>query len=108
MHEPITVEVGGDYGDGAYRYETVRFTGRLVDVWEENSTIISLYEWLDRGYLVYEEHDYYGRTPRRILHPWPDTKAAPSKGYTAEEIARKYPGFANAVGIVLERDIDFE
>jgi hypothetical protein len=47
MHEPITVEVGGDPGDGTYRWQNVMFTGRLVQVSESGYTTTSLYEWLE-------------------------------------------------------------
>jgi hypothetical protein len=60
-----------------------------------------LYEWVDRGYvvyLVYVEEDKPGRLPRRTLYPVINTHLArdtPTKGYTAEDVSRAYPEFAN-------------
>ena len=111
MHEPITVEVGGDPGDGTYRWQNVMFTGHLVQVSQSGYTTTSLYEWLDRGYLVYVEEDRPGSVPRRTLYPldaldaltYP-AEATPQKGYTAEEVARAYPELTHEVGLPLERD----
>jgi hypothetical protein len=58
-----------------------------------------LYEWADRGrllYLVHVEEDKPGRPPRRTLYPFINTHssgATPTKGYTAEEVSRAYPEF---------------
>jgi hypothetical protein len=104
MHEPITVEVGGELADGTYDSEEVSFTGSLVQVYESDYTTTSLYEWLDRGYVVYMDEDRPGALPHRTLLPL----ASPRKAYTAEEVARMYPRFANEVGLTPKRDIDFE
>ncbi len=114
MYEPITVEIGRDYGDGTYRSQDIQFTGRLVQQIESGYTTTRLYEWLDRGYLVYLVHvaeDKPGRLSRRTLYPFFIThlaSCAPKKGYTAEEASRAYPEFADEVGVTPERDIDFE
>jgi|AntDryMetagUQ255_1029468.scaffolds.fasta_scaffold36888_1 hypothetical protein len=103
MSEPITVEVDRGYGDSTYRSYSINFTGRLVQLIEEGYTTMRLYEWADRGHLVYLVHveeDNPGRLARRTLYPFINThfaRATPRKGYTAEEVSRAYPEFANAV-----------
>ena len=99
MHEPITVNVDRGRGDGARRSNPITFTGRLLRTVEGDCTTIRLYEWADRGrlaYLVHVEEDRPGRPPRRTLYPFVNTHsagAAPTKGYTAEEVSRAYPEF---------------
>ena len=99
MHEPITVEVYGSHGDGARRSNPITFIGRLLETVEGGHTTIRLYEWADRGrlvYLVHVEEDRPGRPPRRTLYPFVNTHsagAAPTKGYTAKQIFRAYPEF---------------
>jgi len=101
MYEPISVEIDRAYGDGIYRSHSVKFTGRLVGLIEEDYTTMRLYEWVDRGHLVYLVHveeDKPGRILRRTLYPFINThlaRATPTKGYTAEEVARAYPEFFN-------------
>ena len=101
MYEPITVVIDRDYDGGTYHSHSITFTGRLVRIVKEGSTTMRLYEWVDRGYLVYlvhaEEHKP-AQLPRRTLYPFINnysTKATPTKGYTAEEVARTYPEFSN-------------
>ena len=101
MYEPITVEIDRGYGDGVYLSHSITFTGRLVRIIENGYTTMRLYEWMDRGrlvYLVHVEEDKPGRPPRRALYPFINThlaRATPTKGYTAEEVARAYPEFSN-------------
>jgi hypothetical protein len=101
MYEPITVEIDRDYGGGTYRSHSINFTGRLVQLIEKGYTTMRLYEWVDRGYvvyLVYVEEDKPGRLARRTLYPFINTHLArdtPTKGYTAEDVSRAYPEFAN-------------
>jgi hypothetical protein len=101
MYEPITVKIDSDYGGGTYRSHNITFTGRLVRIVKEGHTTMKLYEWVDRGYLVYlvyVEEDKLGRLPRRTLYPFINSycaRATPTKGYTAEEVARAYPEFSN-------------
>ncbi len=101
MYEPTTVVVDRAYGDGTYRSHTINFTGRLVQLIEEGYTTMRLYEWVDRGYIVYLVHveeDKPGELPRRTLYPFINThfaRATPRKGYTAEEVSRAYPEFAS-------------
>jgi hypothetical protein len=100
MYGPITVEIDRGYDDGTYRSHSVNFTGRLVQLIEEGCITMRLYEWVDRGYLVYLVHveeDKPRQLPRRTLYPFINTRfarATPRKGYTAEEVARAYPEFA--------------
>jgi hypothetical protein len=105
MYEPITVEIDSDdYVDGTYRSHSIKFTGRLVQILENGYTTMRLYEWVDRGYVVYLVHveeEKPGQLPRRTLYPFINTHfagATPKKGYTAEDVSRAYPEFANEVG----------
>jgi hypothetical protein len=101
MYEPITVEIDRDYGGGTYRSHSITFTGRLVRIVKEGYTTMRLYEWVDRGYLVYLVHveeNKPERLTRRTLYPFINSysaRATPTKGYTAEEVARAYPEFSN-------------
>ena len=67
MYEQITLEIDRrSYADGTYRSHSVNFTGRLVQLLEEGYTTMRLYEWVDRGYVVYLVHveeDKSGRLP---------------------------------------------
>ena len=109
------MEVDRGYGDGTYRLHSINFTGRLVQLIEEGYTTMRLYEWVDRGYVVYLVHveeDKSGRLPRRTLYPFINThfgRVTPTKGYTAEEVSGltrnsptgsfwASPKFANEVG----------
>jgi hypothetical protein len=99
VYEPITVEIDKAYGEGTYRSYRINFIGRLVRMVEDGHTIMRLYEWVDRGYVVYLVHieeDKPGRPPRRTLYPFINTHSAgttPRKGYTAEDVSRAYPEF---------------
>jgi hypothetical protein len=104
MYEPVTVEIDRYHGDGTYRSHTIKFTGRLVQLIKKRPTM-RLYEWVDRGRLVYLVHvaeEKPGRLPRHTLYPFINThsaRATPKKGYTAEEVSRAYPEFANVPGV---------
>jgi hypothetical protein len=105
MYEPITVEIDRDHGDGTYRSHTIKFTGRLVQLIKKKPTIMRLYEWVDRGrlvYLIHVEEEKPGRLPLRTLYPFINThsaRATPKKGYTTEDVSRAYPEFANVPGV---------
>ena len=111
MYEPITVQIDRGYGEeGTYRSYTINFTGRLVKSIQAANLTMRLYEWVDRrGYLVYLVHveeDKSGRLPRRTLYPFINTHSAgatPTKGYTAQEVSRAYPEFANVTFLGLTR-----
>jgi hypothetical protein len=100
MYEPITVAIDRAHSEGNYRSYTINFIGRLIQVVEGGHNTMRLYEWADRGcllYLVHIEEDKLGRPPRRTLYPFINTHsggATPRKGYTAEEVSRAYPEFA--------------
>jgi hypothetical protein len=100
MYEPITVEVDRGYGEGNYRSYTIDFVGRLIRIVEAGNTTMRLYEWADRGrllYLVHVEEDRPGKPPRRTLYPFINThsgSATPRKGYTAREVSQAYPELA--------------
>jgi hypothetical protein len=101
VYEPITVEIDRGYGKGNYRSYTINFIGRLVQIVEAGHTTMRLYEWADRGrlvYLVHVEENKPGRPPRRTLYPFINTHSAdatPRKGYTAKEVSRAYPEFSD-------------
>jgi hypothetical protein len=110
VYEPITVEIDRAYGEGTYRSYTINFIGRLIQVVEAGQTTMTLYGWADLGrllYLVHVEEDKPGRPPRRTLYPFINTHSAsatPTKGYTAEEVARAYPEFADERFLGLTRN----
>jgi hypothetical protein len=110
VYEPITVEIDRGYSDGDYRSHSINFIGRLIRIIEDGHTTMRLYEWADRGrlvYLVHVEEDKPGRPPRRTLYPFINTHFAgttPRKGYSAEEVSRAYPEFANRTFLGLTRN----
>ncbi len=65
MYEPITVEIDRNYGDGTYRSQHIKFTGRLVKLIKKGPTAMRLYEWVDRGYVIYLVH-VNEEKPRRL------------------------------------------
>ena len=96
------MQVDRGHRDGARRSNPIDFTGRQLETVEGGRTNVRLYEWADRGRLAYlvhvEEDNKPGRPPRRTLYPFVNTHsigAAPTKGYTAEEVSRAYPEFAD-------------
>jgi hypothetical protein len=97
VYEPITVEVDRAYGEENYRSYTIDFIGRLIRIVEAGHITTRLYEWADRGrliYLVHVEEDRPGKPPRRTLYPFINTHSGggtPRKGYTAEEVSGAYP-----------------
>jgi hypothetical protein len=101
VYEPITVEVDRAYGEGDYRSYSLYFVGRLIQIVEAGHTKMTLYEWADLGrllYLVHVEEDKPGKPPRRTLYPFINTHSGgntPRKGYTAEDVSRAYPEFAD-------------
>jgi hypothetical protein len=105
MYEPITVEIDRNYGEGTYRSQNITFTGRLVKLIKKGPTTMRLYEWVDWGrlvYLIHVEEEKPGRPCRRTLYPFINThlaRATPKKGYTAEDVSRAYPEFANVPGV---------
>jgi hypothetical protein len=111
VYEPITVEIDGGYGEGKYRSFSIDFIGRLIRIVETGHTTMRLYEWADRGrllYLVHVEEDKPGRPPRRTLYPFINThsgSATPRKGYTAGEVSLAYPEFAAGRFLGLTRNL---
>ena len=97
MNEPIRLAVGRLDENGVYREETVSFTGEWQDNYEEGQARFSLYRWLDKGYLVHVEDD---RREEKTVYPY-------GSGFTAEEVAKRWPRFANTVGITPDNDRDF-
>jgi hypothetical protein len=103
VYEPMTVEIDRANGEGDYRSYSLYFVGRLIRMLEAGHITMRLYEWADRGrllYLVHVEEDKPGRPPRRTLYPFINTHSGggtPRKGYTAQEVSRAYPEFAAEV-----------
>jgi len=101
VYEPITVQFDRTNGEGNYRSYSINFIGRLIRIVENGHTTMRLYEWADRGrlvYLVHVQEGKPGRPARRTLYPFINTHSAgttPRKGYTAEEVSRTYPEFAD-------------
>ena len=111
MYEPITVEVDSAYGEGTCRPNSIDFLGRLIRIVEAGHTTMRLYEWADlRGrllYLVHVEEDKPGQPPRSTLYPFINTHSGavtPRKGYTAGEVFRAYPEFADERFLGLTRN----
>jgi hypothetical protein len=110
VYEPITVEIDRSYGEGTYRSYSINFVGRLIRSVEAGHTTMRLYEWADRGrllYLVHVEEVKVGRSPRCTLYPFINThsgSATPRKGYTAGEVSRAYPEFADERFLGLTRN----
>jgi hypothetical protein len=102
VYEPITLEIDRGHGEGTHRSYSLYFVGRLVRIVEAGHTKMRLYEWADQGgrllYLVHVEEDKPGQPPRRTLYPFINTHSGagtPRKGYTAGEVSRAYPEFAD-------------
>jgi len=79
VYEPITVEIDRGYGDADYRSYSINFIGRLIRIVEDGHTTMRLYEWADRGHLVYLVHveeDTPERPPRRTLYPFINTHSS--------------------------------
>jgi hypothetical protein len=110
VYEPTTVEVDRGCGEGNYRSYSLYFVGRLIRIVEAGHTKMRLYEWADLGrllYLVHVEEEKPGRPPRSTLYPFINTHSAggtPRKGYTAEEVSRAYPEFADEKFLGLTRN----
>ena len=101
----VEVEVGYE-DDGVYRGEILRFTGELVDSYEEGGdTRVELYRCPD-GYRVYVDD---GSEPVRELHPSEvdrNTGEVEYPLYSAQEVAEAWPRFGSTVGELRIRDID--
>jgi hypothetical protein len=86
VYEPITLQIDRAHGEGAYRSYSLYFVGRLINIVEAGYTKMRLYEWADRGrllYLVLLEEDRPGKPPRRTLYPFINTHSGgstPTKG----------------------------
>ena len=110
MYETITVEIDRAYGDGTYRSYSINFIGRQIRIVEAGHTTMRLYECADRGrllYLVHVEEVKVGLSPRRTLYPFINTHSGSAtlrKGYTAEEVSRAYPEFADEMFLGLTRN----
>ena len=95
MQDLVEVYVGRPDKDGHYREERVWFIGECIDSYEEGWTRITLYKSRESRHLVHVDVDRPGHDPVRTLYP----SSAPSRGYTAEEVAQTWKMFGPAVGI---------
>ena len=90
MYEPISVEIDRAHGEGNHRLYSINFIGCLNRIVEAGHSTMTLYEWADRGrllYLVHIDEVKVGRPPRRTLYPFINThsgSATPRKGYTGQ------------------------
>jgi hypothetical protein len=107
MYEPITVEIDRGYGHGTYLSHTITFTGRLVRAIEEDYTTMRLYEWADRGRLVYLVHVEEDQHPLGQGHAHEGIHRRGSlpclPGIRHREVSWSSPKFANEVGGAPER-----
>jgi hypothetical protein len=55
VYEPITLEIDRAHGEGNYLSYSLNFIGRLIRIVEAGHTTMGLYEWADRGRLLYLE-----------------------------------------------------
>lgn len=101
MNEPIKLEVQFHDENGVLQWRTESFTGESLDYYEEEQAAFALYRWLDKGYVVYVENFKHD-----LKTVYPNLRSG--KGYTAEEVARQWPRFANTVGIMPGYDMDFD
>jgi hypothetical protein len=53
VYEPITLQIDRAHGEGAYRSYSLYFVGRLINIVEAGQSTMRLYEWADRGRLLY-------------------------------------------------------
>jgi hypothetical protein len=102
-NEPIKVDIQFHDENGVLQFRTWSFTGEDLDYYEDERAHVAftLYRWLDKGYLVYVE-DF--KNDLKTVYP----NDPSDKGYTAEEVAKQWPRFANTVGITPGHDIDFD
>jgi hypothetical protein len=103
MYEPTTVEIDRNYGDSTYRSQYIKFTGHLVKLIKKGPTTMRLYEWVDRGRLVYlihvrEEEKPSRRLPRHTLYPFINThlaRATPKIAYAFSRASRIQEDFTS-------------
>ena len=102
-NEPITLDIQFYDENGVLQSRTESFTGEDLDYYDDDRAhaAFTLYRWLDKGYLVYVEHF---KDDLKTVYP----NDRSGKGYTAEEVAKQWPRFANTVGITRGRDMDFD
>jgi hypothetical protein len=102
-NEPITLDIQFYDESDVLQFRTVSFTGESLDYYDDERVhaAFTLYRWLDKGYVVYVE-DF--KQDSKILY----RDDLSGKGYTAEEVAKLWPRFANTVGITPGHDIDFD
>jgi hypothetical protein len=67
VYEPITLQIDRAHGEGAYRSYSLYFVGRLINIVEAGQSTMRLYEWADRGRLLYPFINTHsgGSTPTR-------------------------------------------
>jgi hypothetical protein len=90
MYEPISVKIDRAHGEGNYRSYSINFIGRLIRIVEAGHSTMTLYEWADRGpllYLLHVDEVKVGRPLQCALYPSINThfgSATPRKEYTGQ------------------------
>jgi hypothetical protein len=102
-NEPIKLEVQFYDENDVLQSSTESYTGEKLDYYDDDraQAAFTLYRSLDRGYLVYVENF---KDDLKTVYP----NDPSDKGYTAEEVAKQWPHFANIVGITQGHDINFD
>jgi hypothetical protein len=98
---PIKVDIQFYDESGVLQFRTWSFTGEYLDYYEEAHAAFTLYRWLDNGYVVYVENF---KNDTKLVY----RNDLSGKGYTAEEVAKQWPPFANTLGITPDYDMDFD
>jgi transcriptional regulator with XRE-family HTH domain len=105
--EKVEVEVRWEDSDGRPVDEKLRFTGELVDTYENDAGMFELYE-CPNGYRVLVHNDSPGGMLSE-LHP---NRVDSVTGeleydlYTAREVVQIHPQFGETVGAMRVRDLD--
>jgi hypothetical protein len=105
--EKIEVEVRWEDSDGRPVDEKLRFTGELVDTYENDSGIFELYECPGGYRVLVHTSSPIGMSSE--LHPNRVDRLTGELEYdlySAREVVQIYPQFGEAVGVVRVRDID--
>jgi transcriptional regulator with XRE-family HTH domain len=103
----VEVEVRWEGADGRLTGEKLRFTGEMVDSYEDDTREVELYE-CPGGYRILIDYDSpVGRLSE--LHPNSVNRVTGELDYglyTAEEVVQDYPQFGDTVGVLRVRDLD--
>jgi transcriptional regulator with XRE-family HTH domain len=104
--QKVEVTVGSLDQNGVFEGEILRFTGQLVDAYEDGGYKYELFECPD-GYRVHVDE---GEGIDSALYPSPVkdpyTEELEYPLFDAEEVAERWRAFGNTVGKIRVRDID--